>query len=51
MAAHQKQAEGTINIVMKNMKMLVAVDQPGNQMDKNMYRLNDIIKKGVLESA
>lgn len=43
--AHRKQVEDTISIVMEEMKMLSEVDQPGNQIDKYISKLSDILSQ------
>ncbi|KAI3835321.1 hypothetical protein MKW98_020437 [Papaver atlanticum] len=41
--AHRKQVEETMDIVMEEMKLLVEADQPGNQLDDYISRLNTIL--------
>lgn len=43
--AHRKHVEDTINIVMEEMKLLTEVDQPGNQIDKYISKLSDILSQ------
>lgn len=49
--AHRRQVEETIEIVKEEMKLLGEVDQPGNQLDEYMSKLNDVLSRkaaGVL---
>ncbi|KAI4379319.1 hypothetical protein MLD38_005634 [Melastoma candidum] len=41
--AHRKQVEDAMNIVREEMDLLVEADQPGNQLDDYMSRLNTIL--------
>ncbi|KAI4387409.1 hypothetical protein MLD38_005246 [Melastoma candidum] len=41
--AHRKQVEDTMNIVREEMDLLVQADQPGNQLDDYISRLNTIL--------
>ncbi|KAL3532441.1 hypothetical protein ACH5RR_005962 [Cinchona calisaya] len=41
--AHRKQVEDTMEIVKEEMNLLVEVDQPGNQLDDYIARLNAIL--------
>ncbi|KAI4324742.1 hypothetical protein MLD38_030199 [Melastoma candidum] len=41
--AHRKQVEDTMNIVKEEMDLLVEADQPGNQLDDYIARLNNIL--------
>ncbi|KAJ6845462.1 kinesin-like protein KIN-13B [Iris pallida] len=43
--AHRKQVEETINIVREEMKLLDEADQPGNQLDDYVSRLNTILSQ------
>ncbi|OWM76478.1 kinesin-like protein KIN-13B [Punica granatum] len=43
--AHRKQVEDTMNIVREEMDLLVEADQPGNQLDDYMSRLNAILSQ------
>ncbi|KAL8458239.1 hypothetical protein ACS0TY_035115 [Phlomoides rotata] len=50
--AHRKQVEETMDIVREEMNLLVEADQPGNQLDDYVSRLNSILSKkaaGILE--
>ncbi|MCL7044280.1 hypothetical protein MKW94_014745 [Papaver nudicaule] len=50
--AHRKQVEETMDIVMEEMKLLVEADQPGNQLDDYISRLNTILSQkaaGILQ--
>ncbi|XP_065866727.1 kinesin-like protein KIN-13B [Euphorbia lathyris] len=50
--AHRKQVEDTMNIVREEMNLLVEADQPGNQLDDYVSRLNAILSQkaaGILE--
>lgn len=50
--AHRKQVEETIDIVREEMKLLVEADQPGNQLDDYISRLNTILSQkaaGILQ--
>ncbi|KAI3858237.1 hypothetical protein MKX03_001038 [Papaver bracteatum] len=50
--AHRKQVEETMDIVMEEMKLLVEADQPGNQLDDYISRLNTILTQkaaGILQ--
>ncbi|KAK4349919.1 hypothetical protein RND71_029232 [Anisodus tanguticus] len=50
--AHRKQVEDTMNIVREEMNLLVEADQPGNQLDNYISRLNTILSQkaaGILE--
>ncbi|KAH6782156.1 ATP binding microtubule motor family protein [Perilla frutescens var. frutescens] len=50
--AHRKQVEETMDVVREEMNMLVEVEQPGNQLDDYISRLNSILSKkaaGILE--
>ncbi|XP_068647762.1 kinesin-like protein KIN-13B [Aristolochia californica] len=51
-AAHRKQVEETIDIVREEMKLLIEADQPGNQLDDYISRLNAILSQkaaGILD--
>ncbi|XP_073109094.1 kinesin-like protein KIN-13B [Elaeis guineensis] len=43
--AHQKQVEETIDIVREEMNLLVKADQPGNQLDDYISKLNAILSQ------
>lgn len=43
--AHRRQVEDTINIVREEMKLLEEADQPGNQLDDYVSRLNTILSQ------
>lgn len=43
--AHRKQVEETMDIVREEMNLLVEVDQPGNQLDEYITKLNVILSK------
>lgn len=43
--AHRRQVEDTINIVREEMKLLDEADQPGNQLDDYISRLNAILSQ------
>ncbi|KAK4267455.1 hypothetical protein QN277_024233 [Acacia crassicarpa] len=43
--AHRKQVEDTMNIVREEMNLLVEADQPGNQLDGYITRLNAILSQ------
>ncbi|KAK4789785.1 hypothetical protein SAY86_017089 [Trapa natans] len=43
--AHRKQVEDTMNIVREEMDLLVEADQPGNQLDDYITRLNAILSQ------
>ncbi|KAJ0006880.1 hypothetical protein Pint_29801 [Pistacia integerrima] len=43
--AHRKQVEDTMNIVKEEMNLLVEADQPGNQLDDYVARLNVILSQ------
>ncbi|EOA30013.1 hypothetical protein CARUB_v10013116mg [Capsella rubella] len=50
--AHRKQVEDTMNIVKEEMNLLVEADQPGNQLDGYISRLNTILSQkaaGILQ--
>ncbi|KAJ4843570.1 Kinesin-like protein KIN-13B [Turnera subulata] len=50
--AHRKQVEETMNIVREEMNLLVEADQPGNQLDDYITRLNAILSQkaaGILQ--
>ncbi|XP_010535161.1 PREDICTED: kinesin-like protein KIN-13B [Tarenaya hassleriana] len=50
--AHRKQVEETMNIVKEEMNLLVEADQPGNQLDGYITRLNAILSQkaaGILQ--
>ncbi|KAG8643530.1 kinesin-like protein KIN-13B isoform X1 [Manihot esculenta] len=50
--AHRKQVEETMNIVREEMNLLVEADQPGNQLDDYITRLNTILSQkaaGILQ--
>lgn len=50
--AHRKQVEETMNIVREEMNLLVEADQPGNQLDDYICRLNGILSQkaaGILQ--
>ncbi|KAL3618318.1 Kinesin-like protein KIN-13B [Castilleja foliolosa] len=50
--AHRKQVEETMDIVREEMDLLVEVDQPGNQLDNYIFRLNLILSQkadGILQ--
>ncbi|GFP99664.1 kinesin-13a [Phtheirospermum japonicum] len=50
--AHRKQVEETMDIVREEMNLLVEVDQPGNQLDNYISRLNSILSQkadGILQ--
>ncbi|KAI4329253.1 hypothetical protein L6164_021540 [Bauhinia variegata] len=50
--AHRKQVEETMNIVREEMDLLVEADQPGNQLDGYVTRLNAILSQkaaGILQ--
>ncbi|KAI9160993.1 hypothetical protein LWI28_013483 [Acer negundo] len=50
--AHRKQVEDTMNIVREEMNLLVEADQPGNQLDGYVSRLNAILSQkaaGILQ--
>ncbi|KAK4762706.1 hypothetical protein SAY86_008474 [Trapa natans] len=44
-SAHRKQVEDTMNIVREEMDLLVEADQPGNQLDDYVTRLNVILSQ------
>ncbi|KAM5579024.1 kinesin-like protein KIN-13B [Rosa sericea] len=51
-SAHRKQVEDTMNIVKEEMNLLVEADQPGNQLDDYVTRLNAILSQkaaGILQ--
>lgn len=43
--AHRKQVEDTMDIVREEMNLLVEADQPGNQLDDYVSRLNTILSQ------
>ncbi|KAL3610622.1 hypothetical protein D5086_001642 [Populus alba] len=43
--AHRKQVEETMNIVREEMNLLVEADQPGNQLDDYVAKLNAILSQ------
>lgn len=43
--AHRRQVEETMNIVREEMNLLVEADQPGNQLDDYVSRLNSILSQ------
>ncbi|XP_024980194.1 kinesin-like protein KIN-13B [Cynara cardunculus var. scolymus] len=43
--AHRKQVEETMDIVKEEMNLLVEVDQPGNQLDEYITKLNVILSQ------
>ncbi|XP_057454302.1 kinesin-like protein KIN-13B [Lotus japonicus] len=43
--AHRKQVEETMNIVREEMNLLVEADQPGNQLDDYITKLNTILSQ------
>eukprot|EP00268_Persea_americana_P033147 TRINITY_DN3288_c0_g3_i3.p1 TRINITY_DN3288_c0_g3~~TRINITY_DN3288_c0_g3_i3.p1 ORF type:complete len:463 (-),score=108.33 TRINITY_DN3288_c0_g3_i3:420-1808(-) len=43
--AHRRQVEETIDIVREEMKLLVEADQPGNQLDEYISKLNTILSQ------
>ncbi|XP_050231806.1 kinesin-like protein KIN-13B [Mercurialis annua] len=50
--AHRKQVEDTMNLVREEMNLLVEADQPGNQLDDYITRLNAILSQktaGILQ--
>lgn len=50
--AHRKQVEDTMDIVREEMNLLVEADQPGNQLDDYVSRLNAILSQkaeGILQ--
>ncbi|CAJ2661251.1 kinesin-like protein KIF2A-like [Trifolium pratense] len=50
--AHRTQVEETMNIVREEMNLLVEADQPGNQLDDYVTRLNTILSQkaaGILQ--
>ncbi|KAF7820842.1 kinesin-like protein KIN-13B [Senna tora] len=50
--AHRKQVEETMNILREEMNLLVEADQPGNQLDGYITRLNAILSQnaaGILQ--
>ncbi|XP_015938475.1 kinesin-like protein KIN-13B [Arachis duranensis] len=50
--AHRKQVEETMNIVREEMNLLVEADQPGNQLDDYVTKLNAILTQkaaGILQ--
>ncbi|KAL0319244.1 UNVERIFIED_CONTAM: Kinesin-like protein KIN-13B [Sesamum angustifolium] len=50
--AHRKQVEETMDIVREEMNLLVEADQPGNQLDDYISRLNSILSHkaaGILQ--
>uniref|UniRef100_A0A2P2MHZ4 Kinesin-like protein n=2 Tax=Rhizophora mucronata TaxID=61149 RepID=A0A2P2MHZ4_RHIMU len=50
--AHRKQVEETMHIVREEMNLLVEADQPGNQLDDYITRLNAILSQkaaGILQ--
>ncbi|KAF2304863.1 hypothetical protein GH714_039203 [Hevea brasiliensis] len=51
-SAHRKQVEETIDIVREEMNLLVEADQPGNQLDDYISKLNAILAQkaaGILQ--
>ncbi|KAI3790174.1 hypothetical protein L2E82_03014 [Cichorium intybus] len=44
-SAHRKQVEETMDIVREEMNLLVEVDQPGNQLDEYISKLNIILSQ------
>ncbi|KAL6994750.1 Kinesin-like protein KIN-13B [Sarracenia purpurea var. burkii] len=51
-SAHRKQVEETMDIVRQEMNLLVEADQPGNQLDDYISRLNAILSQkaaGILQ--
>ncbi|KAJ0091442.1 hypothetical protein Patl1_13234 [Pistacia atlantica] len=51
-SAHRRQVEETIDIVREEMNLLVEVDQPGNQLDVYVSKLNAILSQkaaGILQ--
>ncbi|GAB4839204.1 Kinesin-like protein KIN-13B [Ancistrocladus abbreviatus] len=51
-AAHRRQVEETIDIVREEMNLLVEADQPGNQLDDYISKLNHILSQkaaGILQ--
>ncbi|KAI7987741.1 Kinesin-like protein KIN-13B [Camellia lanceoleosa] len=50
--AHRRQVEETMDIVREEMNLLVEIDQPGNQLDDYISRLNAILSQksaGILQ--
>ncbi|KAL7189514.1 hypothetical protein ACSBR1_039209 [Camellia fascicularis] len=50
--AHRRQVEETMDIVREEMNLLVEIDQPGNQLDDYLSRLNAILSQksaGILQ--
>lgn len=50
--AHRRQVEDTMNIVREEMNLLVEADQPGNQLDTYVSKLNTILSEkaaGILQ--
>ncbi|KAK6153633.1 hypothetical protein DH2020_013272 [Rehmannia glutinosa] len=47
--AHRKQVEETMDIVREEMSLLVEADQPGNQLDDYVSRLNSILSQKAAE--
>ncbi|GAB2269414.1 Kinesin-like protein KIN-13B [Dionaea muscipula] len=50
--AHRRQVEETMNIVREEMNLLVEADQPGNQLDDYITKLNTILSQkaaGILQ--
>ncbi|KAL5975884.1 hypothetical protein ACLOJK_020212 [Asimina triloba] len=43
--AHRKQVEETMDIVREEMKLLVEADQPGNQLDEYISKLNTLLSQ------
>ncbi|XP_051119042.1 kinesin-like protein KIN-13B [Andrographis paniculata] len=51
-SAHRKQVEETMDIVREEMNLLVEADQPGNQLDDYISRLNSLLSQkaaGILQ--
>ncbi|XVF88531.1 hypothetical protein PTKIN_Ptkin19aG0057900 [Pterospermum kingtungense] len=51
-SAHRKQVEDTIEIIREEMNLLVEADQPGNQLDNYISKLNTILSQkaaGILQ--
>ncbi|XVE98181.1 hypothetical protein REPUB_Repub03eG0083700 [Reevesia pubescens] len=51
-SAHRRQVEDTIEIVREEMNLLVEADQPGNQLDNYISKLNTILSQkaaGILQ--
>ncbi|KAG0455834.1 hypothetical protein HPP92_023622 [Vanilla planifolia] len=49
--AHRRQVEETIDIVREEMKLLEAADDPGNQLDEYISKLNAVLSRKAVGIA